>query len=41
MFLVPLKSNSSKIKNKTQNTLTKRDTQSSKELVLISYFLLL
>ena len=40
IFLVPFRNNSSKFKNKTQNTLIKRDTQSSKKLVLISFFLL-
>ena len=34
VFLIWLKNNSSKVKNKTQNTLIKWDTQSGKELVL-------
>ena len=41
IILVPLKNNSSKVKNKTENTLIKWDTKSSEELVLSSYFLLL
>ena len=41
IFLVPLKNNSSKVKNKTQNILIKWDTQSSEEVVFISYFLIL
>ena len=40
-FIEPLKNNTSKVKNKTQNLLIKWDNQSSEELVLISYFLLL
>ena len=34
IFLIRLKNNSSKVRNKTQNTLIKWDTQSSEELVL-------
>ena len=40
-FLTPLKNNSSKVKNKTQNTLIKWDTQSSKQLVLTRKILVL
>ena len=41
IFLIQLKNNSSKVKNKTQNTLIKHDTQSGKDLVLTRKILIL
>ena len=41
VFLIQLKKNSSKVKNKTQNTLIKWDTQNGKELVLARKILIL
>ena len=41
IFLIRLKNNSSKVKNKTQNTLIKDDTQSGKDLDLTRKILIL
>ena len=41
VFLIRLKNNSSKVKNKTQSTLIKWDTQSGNELVLKRKILIL